>query len=300
MLLGAVDIGSNAVRLFFANVFDQDGEVVAEKASLVRVPLRLGEDVFKKGRVSKEKMEQLVKTMKAFKLLIEVVEPVAFRACATAAMREAENSAGLLKRIKKEAGIDIEIIDGLEEARIVSTVSNLNFDGSYKKVMYIDVGGGSTEISILENQQIVASNSFKIGTVRLLNGMVKGSEWDKMQAWLMQFKGKNGQLLLVGSGGNINKITKLYGDIAHKTLSFSALEQALDHLGSYSVQDRVELMGLRPDRADVIIPAGKIFHFIMDYLQAGFVFVPKIGLSDGMVSILFSEQTRKMAVSSKP
>ncbi len=300
MLLGAVDIGSNAVRLFFANVFDQDGEVVAEKASLVRIPLRLGEDVFKKGRISKEKGEQLVKTMKAFKLLIEVVKPLAFRACATAAMREAENSSGLLKRIKKETGIEIEVIDGLEEARIVSTVSNLSFDGSFSKVMYIDVGGGSTEISILENHQIIASNSFKIGTVRLLNGMVKSSEWDKMQAWLSQFKGMNGQLLLVGSGGNINKINKLYGDIAHKTLSFSELEQALEHLGSYSVQDRVELMGMRPDRADVIIPAGQIFHFIMDYLKAGFVFVPKIGLSDGIVSILFNEESKKLAGNSKP
>jgi exopolyphosphatase / guanosine-5'-triphosphate,3'-diphosphate pyrophosphatase len=299
MLLAAIDIGSNAVRLFFANVFDQNGEIVVEKASLVRVPIRLGEEVFKKGKISKEKAERLVKTMNAFKLLIEVVQPVAFRACATAAMREAENSEEVLKRIKKEAGIDIQVIDGLEEARILSTVSNLSFNGNYKRVMFIDVGGGSTEISILENQQIVESNSFKIGTVRLLNGMVKASEWGNMQNWLTQFKGKNGQLLLVGSGGNINKITKLYGDIGHKTLSFSEIEQALNHLGAYSVQDRIELMGLRPDRADVIIPAGQIFHFIMKYLQAGFVFVPKIGLSDGMVSILFREQTDQTARSKK-
>ncbi len=290
MQLAAIDIGSNAIRLFFANVFDQNNEIVVEKASLLRVPVRLGEDVFGKGKISKEKLERLEKTMTAFKLLIEVVQPIDFRAVATSAMREASNAAEVIKRIKQETGIPIEIIDGLEEARIVSMVSNLNFNGNYKRVMYIDVGGGSTEISILENQKILDSDSFKLGTVRLLNGQVKDSEWQKMKDWLSKAKKKNGDLLLVGSGGNINKITKIYGDLSNKTLSYIALENALNHLGAYSIKDRVELMGLRPDRADVIVPAGQIYHFIMNYLQSSFIFVPRIGLSDGIVTLLYRKQ----------
>jgi len=290
MLLAAIDVGSNAVRLFFANVFDQNNEIIVEKASLVRVPIRLGEDVFKKGKISKEKTERLIKTMNAFKLLIEVVQPVAWRACATSAMREASNVKDVIKLLKQEAGIEIEVIDGIEEAKIVSMVSNLNFNGSFNRVMYIDVGGGSTEISILQNQKIIDSNSFKIGTVRLLDGLVKITEWEKMEEWLSQFKDQNGKLLLVGSGGNINKITKIYGDINQKTLLFDELKLAIDHLQNYSIQDRIELMGLRPDRADVIVPAGKIYHFIMEHLNSDFIFVPKIGLSDGIVNMLFRQQ----------
>lgn len=287
MQLGAIDIGSNAIRLFFANVFDQKDDIVVEKASLVRVPVRLGEDVFVKGKISKEKVERLVKTMTAFKLLIEVVNPVAYKAVATSAMREASNAPEVIKRIKQETGIAIEVIDGLEEARIVGMISNLNFNGSFNKLIYVDVGGGSTEITILENHKIIDSNSFKIGTVRLLNGQVKESEWVKMKEYLLQLKKKNGDLLLVGSGGNINKITKIYGDLKNKTLSFVALESAMKHLSEYSVEDRVELMGLRPDRADVIVPAGQIYHFVMHYLQSSFIFVPRIGLSDGIVSMLY-------------
>lgn len=290
MLLAAIDIGSNAVRLFFSNVFELNGEIIVEKASLVRIPLRLGEEVFKKGKISGAKADALVKTMKAFQLLIEVVQPVAYRACATAAMREAQNREALVKRIRREAGIDLEVIDGLEEARIISTVTQPDFEGNFKMAMFIDVGGGSTEISIMEQHRILDSNSFKIGTVRMLNGMVKPAEWKKMEDWLAPFRGLEEPLLLVGSGGNINKINKLYGDISRKTLSIESLEHALDHLGQYPVEDRIALLGLRPDRADVIIPAGQIFHFIMKQVQAGFVFVPKIGLSDGMVSMLFRER----------
>jgi exopolyphosphatase/guanosine-5'-triphosphate,3'-diphosphate pyrophosphatase len=290
MLLAAIDIGSNAVRLFFSNVFELNGEIIVEKASLVRIPLRLGEEVFKKGKISGAKADALVKTMKAFQLLIEVVQPVAYRACATAAMREAQNRDVLVKRIRKEAGIDIEVIDGLEEARIVSTVTHLDFEGKFKRALYIDVGGGSTEVSLMEQNRILDSNSFKIGTVRMLNGMVKPGEWKKMEEWLSKFKEQEEPLLLVGSGGNINKINKLYGDINRKVLSLDSLEEALDYLGKYSVEDRIALIGLRPDRADVIIPAGQIFQFIMKSLGASFVFVPKIGLSDGIVSLLFSEQ----------
>lgn len=293
MLLAAIDIGSNAVRLFFSNVFELNGEIIAEKASLVRIPLRLGEEVFKKGRISGQKADALVKTMKAFSLLIDVVQPVAYRACATAAMREAENRDDLVKRIRKEAGIEIEVIDGLEEARLISTVTHLDFEGNFKKAFFIDVGGGSTEISIIEQNRILDSNSFKIGTVRMLNGMVKPSEWKKMEDWLARFRGLEEPLLLVGSGGNINKINKLYGDVSRKTLSLESLEHAIHHLGQYPVEDRIALLGLRPDRADVIIPAGQIFHFILRSLEAGFIFVPKIGLSDGIVSLLFIEQLKE-------
>jgi len=296
MLLGAIDIGSNAVRLFFSNVFDQDGQIVVEKASLMRIPIRLGDDVFLKNAVSEKKIQKLVKTMKAFRLLIDVIEPVAFRACATSAMREAKNKDEVIKRVAGEANIKIQIIDGVEEAQIVSAVQNLQMAQQYQYSLYIDVGGGSTELSILSRKGLVASSSFKIGTVRMLTEKVKEKEWEKMLAWLMNYENIFPEMLCVGAGGNINKIAKLYGRVPEKTLPFTNLEYALSDLQKFSLQERIDIMGLRPDRADVIIPAAKILHFIMKNVQASTLLVPKIGLSDGIVSVLYRElkkNTRK-------
>ncbi len=293
MLLAAIDIGTNAVRLLFSNAFRQNGNITVEKASLVRIPIRLGEDVFNNNRISPEKTGKLIKTMEAFKLLIEVYQPVAFKACATAAMREAQNRKEVLDAIRHQTGIEIEIIDGLKEASLLSAVSDMRIAKEHDFVMFVDVGGGSTEISILKDRKIIDSASFRIGTVRLLNKKVKKKEWDALKVWLKKFTGNPASLLLVGSGGNINKITKLYGRIPENTLSYDNLEYALKHLSLFSLKERIEIMGLRPDRADVIIPAGQIFRFIMKQLNTGSIYVPKVGLSDGIIHNLYSELNRQ-------
>ncbi len=289
MLLAAIDIGTNAVRLLFSNAFRHNGHVMVEKASLVRIPIRLGEDVFKNNCISPEKTVKLIKTMQAFKLLMEVYQPVAFKACATAAMREAENRGEVLNAIHRQTGIEVEIIDGLKEAALVSAVSDMRIAKEHDFVMFVDVGGGSTEISLIKDRKIIESGSFKIGTVRLLNKKVKKKEWDALKNWLKKFTGDPASLLLVGSGGNINKLTKLYGRIPENTLSYDNLEYSLKHLALFTLKERIERIGLRPDRADVIIPAGQIFCFIMKQLDTRSVYVPKVGLSDGIIHHLFSE-----------
>ena len=285
MLLSAIDIGSNAVRLFFSNVFEKDGQVIVEKASLMRVPIRLGEDVFVKNKISENKIQNLIKTMLAFKLLIEVNNPVAYRAYATSAMREARNSKDVIDRIAKASRIKIEIIDGVQEAQIVGAVQNLDMVKDFKYSLFVDVGGGSTELSLMSEKRIVASASFKIGTVRMLNERVKKSEWGDMKDWLLQYKNDFKDILCVGAGGNINKIAKLYGRVPEKTLPFNNLEYAISHLKKFTLKERIEVMGLRPDRADVIIPASEIFYFIMKTIDAKLLLVPKIGLRDGIVSL---------------
>lgn len=287
MLLAAIDIGSNAVRLYFSHVFKKNGQTIVEKASLLRIPIRLGEDVFTMGYIGSEKMEKLLKTMHAFKLLIDVYQPVAFQACATAAMREASNRNEVIGTIAEETGLRIEIIDGLKEASLVSAFTDFHFPITNKYIMYIDVGGGSTELSLLKGQKLLASASFKIGTVRLLKSQVEEEEWSSLKKWLKALKEKRKDLLLVGSGGNINKLTKLYGKIPENILSFQSLEDALTDLAGYTFEERVQVLGMRPDRADVILPAGQIFRFIMKHTGSGMIHAPKIGLSDGMVSSLY-------------
>ena len=292
MLLAAIDIGTNAVRLFFSNAFYKNGQIVVEKASLLRIPIRLGEDVFTSGTISEEKQVKLLKTMQAFKLLIEVNQPIAWKVCATAAMREATNQLEIINLVAKETGIQIEVIDGLQEASLVSSFGDHYMPEVHKYVMFIDVGGGSTEISLLKGNNRIASGSFKIGTVRLLKNMVDKNEWTAMKKWLKALKIKRSNVILVGSGGNINKITKLYGKIPDNILSMERLEFALNDLEKYSLEERIQQLGMRPDRADVIIPAGQIFQFIMGQIKAGVIYVPKIGLSDGMVVDMFKEYSK--------
>jgi exopolyphosphatase / guanosine-5'-triphosphate,3'-diphosphate pyrophosphatase len=296
MLLGAIDIGSNAVRLFFSNVFEQDGKIMVEKASLMRIPLRLGDDVFLHNLISETKIRKLVKTMKAFRLLIEVNEPAAYRACATSAMREASNGDEIVNIIMKEAGIDVRIINGLEEAQILSAVHNVDISSNYLYSLYIDVGGGSTEISLISKKGIVTSESFEIGTVRMISNRVRSEEWTRMRNWLLQYRECFPRMLSVGAGGNINKLARLYGRMPEKTLPFTNLEYGLKNLQSFTLQQRIDIMGLRPDRADVIIPAAQIFHFIMKLTQGQTLLVPRMGLSDGIVNVLYKEITRSSLV----
>jgi len=289
MLFSSIDIGSNAVRLLFANVYDSKGGPVTEKASLIRIPIRLGMDVFNIGRISDPKADDLVKTMQAFRLLIDVYKPISYLAAATSAMREAENNKEVLERVKNETGLKLSMIDGIQEANIISSLSNVFVNKNFSKTIYIDVGGGSTEISVLDGEKFITSNSFKIGTIRLLADKVEDAEWEAMRKWLNQFKADFGRMNCIGSGGNINKITKLYGYPINNMINFDQLQYAYKQLNSMRLDVRIDRVGLRPDRADVIVPAARIFIRILKWTGINIIIAPKIGLADGLVLLQYKE-----------
>ena len=287
MIFGSIDIGSNAVRLLFANAYEKSGHVRVEKATLIRIPIRLGKDVYKNNTISKKRGENLVKTMKAFKLLLDVYNPVDYTACATAAMREANNGPDIIKQIQEEAGLKIRTVDGLEEAEIIRSTNGFTLPEGRTKTMYIDLGGGSTEISVISNKNVIDARSFKIGTLRILSKKVPDKEWDNLADWLSGFSDDFGKFNVIGSGGNINKINKIYGNPIDGLLSFVQLEYALNHLKSFTLRQRIREMGLRPDRADVIVPAAEVFTFIMKAITAENILVPKIGLADGLIHQMY-------------
>jgi len=289
MLLAAIDIGSNAVRLFFSNVIEKDQQIIIEKESLLRVPLRLGEEAFSLGKIPEHKILKLIKTIKAFRLLIDVYQPVTYRAVATSAIREVKNREAIVRRIAAKTGINIEIIDGVKEARIVSAINSSGKLNEHTHSMFVDVGGGSTEISIMSEQGLMDLKSFKIGTVRLLRNQVKKKEWVNMRDWLNEHKKWFDNMLFIAAGGSINKIARLYGRANENTLPYNNLEYAIKELERFSLRQRIELMGLKPDRADVILPAANIYHYIMKSTKAQYIHVPKIGLCDGVVSMLYRE-----------
>jgi exopolyphosphatase / guanosine-5'-triphosphate,3'-diphosphate pyrophosphatase len=293
MLFASIDIGSNAVRLFFANVYETKGGPVAEKASLIRIPLRLGEDVFKTGCISEARVANLMKTMHSFKLLMEVYQPLDYIAIATSAMREACNGKQIIERIIKETGIRVRIIDGNEEATIVSATDKIKTGKKYSLTMYVDVGGGSTEVSVLRNHVLIDSSSFPLGTIRILGNKVSEEEWEKFKDWLKKYKKDFGKIYFVGSGGNINKLSKLYSTQPDSSLSFPNLKQGYKKLNRMTLQERIEVMGMRPDRADVIIPAAEIFLAIMKTTRADFIFVPRIGLTDGLIYLSYRNYLAK-------
>lgn len=293
MLFSSIDIGSNAVRLLLANVYEKNGYAVADKASLIRVPLRLGMDVFNTGSISDERVNSLIKTMKAFSYLLEVYQPIALTICATAAMREAANNADIVKRIKEETNLEVKIIDGLTEARIISQYNSNSLLPDGERTMFVDVGGGSTELSVIENHRFIASESFNIGTIRFLYEKVEDKEWERLKKWLIKFRGTNPDMICMGSGGNINKITKLYGSYKNDFIVFKDLQRACKQMEKLSVTERIDLLGLRPDRADVIVPAAKIFIFIMEWARLDKVFAPKIGLADGLVLKTYEDMKKE-------
>lgn len=293
MLFSSIDIGSNAVRLLFANVYETKNGPIVDKASLIRVPVRLGLDVFYDGVISGPRIEDLVKTMRAFKLLIDVYRPLGYRVAATSAMREASNNREVLDRVKTETGLEIGMIDGIEEANIISLLSNTLINKTYDKTLYIDVGGGSTELSVHEGEHFVTSGSFKIGTIRLLAGKVPDSEWNDMKKWLAQFKTDFGKMNCIGSGGNINKITKLYGQSTQNFINSDQLTGAYKLLSKMPLIKRIEQLGLRPDRADVIVPAAQIFVQILKWTGIQVVVAPKLGLADGLVLLQFKDMREK-------
>ncbi|MDD3011830.1 MAG: Ppx/GppA family phosphatase [Bacteroidales bacterium] len=290
MLLASVDIGTNAVRLLFATVHHRDGVIGIEKDTLLRIPVRLGKDVYSTGKISSARSRALVQTLKAFQMLMEVHKPESFKACATAAMREAVNGKQILKKIKKETGISVEVINGIEEARIIRSVTPVPIQNKHKKTLYIDVGGGSTEISVVEKNGDITVNSFPVGTLRILGGKVDDVEWKVLNNWLNQFNDSFGHIQMIASGGNSNKLLSLYGRSEENIIISTHLEYAFRQLSSLSVEERMEAFNLRPDRADVILPATQIYLTVMQKIGADSMLVPKMGLADGIIMQMYKEK----------
>lgn len=293
MKFAAIDIGSNAVRLLFTQVFEYEQNTIFKKDALFRVPIRLGEDVFINHKISAEKVNSLVKTMIAFRYLIEAYHPVDFMVCATASMREAENGEKVVEQIKKQARIDIKIINGKQEANMICSnhiAEKLNPEKSY---LYIDVGGGSTEVTLISRGKIINSNSFNLGTVRILKNQTTKTEWQNFKKWLRENAAHCQPFAGIGSGGNINKIFNLSRRKEGSPLSYKKIKQLYDYLNSYCLEDRIKVLGLRPDRADVIIPAAQIYLSVMKWVNIKKIYIPKIGLADGIIHILYEKQKRE-------
>lgn len=289
MKFAAIDIGSNAVRLLFSNVYDDNGITYFKKAELIRIPLRLGEDSFLNGKISEKKIEKLVTSMKAFKHLIDVYDAIDYRACATSAMRDADNRWDVIERVRKEAGIKIEIIDGKTEADIIYSnhiEEQLDKNNAY---LYIDIGGGSTEITLFSKNKAVVSQSFNIGTIRMLHNQIDKEYWNYFKNWVKEITKGYKPLLAIGSGGNINKLYRMSGRKLNKPFATSKLKSLYELLESYTYEERVKILGLNPDRADVIIPASKILLSVLKNAEIDKIIVPQIGLSDGIVHQLYEK-----------
>ena len=287
----AIDIGSNAVRLLIKHVEECNGHTEFSKNLLLRVPLRLGFDVFSTGVISDRKAKDLVRLMKSFRHLMKIYEVEDYRACATSAIRDAKNGFDVMKRIRKKTGIRIEIIDGQEEARIVYS-NHLTFAEKTKdNYLYVDVGGGSTEINLLSQGQLLCSRSYNIGTVRMLNDAVDHGEWERLKSDMAELAQSYPNINIVGSGGNINKLYRLVEKKDKKQIRMSVNNLRVLHetLKKLSLEERMERYEMKPDRADVIIPAGDIFLLIADLISATYVYVPVIGLADGIIDEIYEK-----------
>lgn len=293
MVFAAIDIGSNAMRLLFCRVYKVDGKPHFSKEELIRMPIRLGEDVFLYGKISEEKSNRLVMALRGFSELIKAYGVVAHRAVATSAMRDASNGEEIIEKVKKETGLNVEIIDGKLEASLVFSNHIEEILNPKNAYLYIDVGGGSTELTLYFNNKVIAAKSFNIGTVRMLLDKVEKNEMEEMKIWLKKNTIGIHPLYAIGSGGNINKIYKMSGKKETKHLSYDKLKGIYEMLNSYTYQERIERLDLKPDRADVIVPAAKIFLTVMKTADIERVYVPQIGLSDGLVHELYDKYSSK-------
>lgn len=294
MKLAAVDIGSNAIRFQVSTVLDTAGRVTIKKLEYIRFPLRLGHDVFSTGRISDASAARFVKLMRAFRLLIELYEVTGYMFCATSAMREAENGAELVQRVQDELGLVIDIIDGNREAELINkAIASYLVDKTY---LHIDVGGGSTELNLYAQGKKIISRSFKIGSVRVLEKTDSPVIWDNMKNWVTaSLKQKHGRVTAVGTGGNISKIFELARHRNTKTVSRKKIQQTLNMIEAHSIEDRIYKLQMNPDRADVIVPAGKIYIKVMEWSHANSMLVPEVGLKDGIILLLrerYASQTR--------
>ncbi|WP_121906659.1 Ppx/GppA phosphatase family protein [Ulvibacter antarcticus] len=294
---GAVDIGSNAIRLLVATVIEQKGkDTLFKKTSLVRVPIRLGTDVFMTGKISLKNAARMIDAMNAFRLLMNTHNVTRYKACATSAMREAGNGAEIAEIIEQKTGIKINIIDGDDEATIIASTDLKSLIQKDRVFLYVDVGGGSTELTVFANGHKVDSHSFKIGTVRLLNDMVEETKWQEMEEWIKEKTKPYKKVEVIGSGGNINSIFKNSGKKAGSALSYFYLVSFYELIKSYTQDERIVEMDMNPDRADVIVPATRIYLSAMKWSHSKNIYVPKIGLSDGIIKSLYNEKLEEITL----
>ena len=288
--LAAIDIGSNSIRLLITNIIRSQKEVYFKKSSLTRLPVRLGSDSFVRSKISAKTEKKIISGMLAFKYLMEVNEVSAYRACATSAMRDALNGTDVIEKVKKSTGIQIEIISGEEEARLIKSNEFLTkLTEQEPNVLYIDVGGGSTELTLIQHGLVSASRSFNVGTVRLLNGLVKEGDWNAIKHWIKEKTHMLEDVVMVGSGGNINRIFKMSGKSQGVPLTREYLESTYDFLQKFSKEELILKLDLNPDRADVIVFACRIYLSVMRWAGAELMYVPKLGLADGIVRDLYKK-----------
>ncbi|HEY4154189.1 MAG TPA: exopolyphosphatase [Puia sp.] len=290
MTLGAIDIGSNAARLLITEVTVTEKKAIFEKLNLVRVPLRLGFDVFDKKEISPEKANMFLNCIRSFKYLMDAYGVTHCKAAATSAMRDARNSSEIIESVKEATGIEIEVISGDDEASFIyenHIAENLNSENAY---LYIDVGGGSTELTCFADNRLLFKKSFNIGTIRLIKNQVTEAHWDQMKDFLKkEMKGMSKHLTAIGSGGNINKVFSLSKRKDGKPLSLELLRDYYKELNGFSLEDRMRLYNMKADRADVIVPALQIYVNVMRWIDAAEIYVPKIGLADGLIQALYRE-----------
>jgi len=286
----SVDIGTNASRLLLMNVIEEQDQVHFHKASLVRVPLRLGDDVFQYQEIRKEKLANFIETMEAYKHLINAYDVAAYRACATSAMREARNGEDISYLLRKSTGFTVEVISGTEEAQILYAHHLSRVLSNHKYYLYVDVGGGSTELSLFSGKNLLHSHSFNIGTIRILRKQVTREEFSRFEAWLREHVGNRYPgLEVIGSGGNINKLFKESEIKKGNPLTENALQSTYERIKAYPLEQRMIAFGFKPDRADVILPAAELFLKILQLTNAQYVHVPKIGLADGIIRQLYAD-----------
>lgn len=292
MRYAAIDVGSNAVRLLIANIIENNDSVSFKKNTLVRVPVRLGDDAFLNKHISDKKADDLVKSMQAFRNLMDVFKVTDYMACATSAMREAENGEEVVARIKAEAGIDLEIVHGEKEAKIIyASHAEIDIDKD-KNYLYIDVGGGSTELSLFSKGELLASQSFNLGTIRILDNQDKEETWNEMKDFIREHTRHHKNIYGIGTGGNINKLYKLSNEKDHAPLTYLKLKSLYNYLDSYSMKERINVLGLNQDRADVIIPACEIYLTVLKCANIKSMYVPTVGMVDGIIQTLIEKNAR--------
>ncbi len=282
-----IDIGSNAIRLLISNVYKRDSKFFTTKNSLIRLPVRLGQDAFKNGKISKTNIIRLIDSLKSFQLIMKVHNVEKYLAYATSALRSSSNGELIVNEVSNKIGLNVEIISGSKEAKIIT--NNNKFFSNENTYCFLDVGGGSTELTLFKNNKIISSKSFKIGGVRLINNLVKSSTWKKLEEWIYDNLGSQNDIRLVGLGGNINKIFKISGNNIGVPLKKSLLDISINKLDKMTDFEKTIELKLNPDRIDVIVPAGKIYQFVMDKLNSKEILVPKIGLADAMVHELLKK-----------
>ncbi len=286
----AIDIGSNAVRLLLAMVSEEEFGLRVKKISWMRMPIRLGEDAFLQGKISDERTCKLVKTMDGFAKLIAAYQPVAVKACATSAMRSAQNGRQVCRQIREQAGLNIEIINGRQEARYLFQNRHQIMTSSEKSALFVDVGGGSTEITLFFDGRVQASRSFNLGTIRLLNNRARQQDWDRMRSWLKKITRSHQPVEAIGSGGNINKLFKLAKGRPGTWVTRKKIKKIRDELAGYELEERMKRFNLKPDRADVIIPGAQIYLKAMEWGRCAKIHVPMQGLADGMIRVLHDQR----------